>query len=147
VAKTKTKKSAKKVAEPQIIESKGGLSASQFLRAMNSQLDSPLTHKQLSDLKATVEMVVSEELSKGEPVNLFGLVKIVPRLHTAGERMVNSEFGNPESPKVKKKYAAKISLKATQGIFTTAVKSSLPTVRTLAKKIESQPKPKKRKKK
>ena len=146
--RTKTKKGKKSSAplsEPQIIESKGGLTASQFIREINTTLDEPLTLAQLRDLKATVEMVVTEQLQAGEPVNLFGLVKIVPRLHTAGERMVNSEFGNPESPKVKKKYPAKVTFKATQGIFTSAVKQSIPSVRALTKKIETQPKPKRRK--
>ena len=47
---------------------------------------------------------MTRELQEGNPVNLFGLVKIVPRYHTKGERMVNKEFGNPDSPKVKKVY-------------------------------------------
>lgn len=129
------KKGGKKAATgaPEILVMKGGLTASEFLKEVNFTLDDPLPAKQLRDLQASVEAVVAEQLSQGNPVNLFGLVKIVPRLHTKGERMVNSEFGNPQSPQVKKTYKAKVSLKATQGIFTKKVKDNMPSVQKLQK--------------
>lgn len=136
--KTKSKKNSKKTGsgdEPRIIVASGGLTANQLLVEINSTLDEPLSRKQLSDLNASVLAVVQDQLAQGEPVNLFGLVKIVPRLHTKGVRMVNSVFGDKESPKVKKTYKAKISLKTTQGIFSKKVKDALPTVQKLSKKL------------
>ena len=143
MAKKTAKKTSKKTAakkgdgSPQIIVAKGGLSASQFLKEVNFTLDEPLKAGQLRDLQNSLEAVVEKELGKGRPVNLYGLVKIVPRLHTKGERMVNKEFGNPESPKVKKTYKAKVSLKATQGIFSKKIKDAMPSVQKLQKTIGS----------
>lgn len=132
----KAKKSSKKNdGTPQIIAAKGGLTASQFLKEVNFTLDEPLKPAQLRDLQNSIEAVVVAQLAEGNPVNLFGLVKIVPRLHTKGERMVNKEFGNPESPKVKKTYKAKTSFKSGQGIFTKKVKDAMPSVQKLAKKL------------
>ena len=138
MAKTKTKKKSSKAkaasnTAPQIIAAKGGLAAGAFLKEVNFTLDDPLSNAQLKDLQASVEAVVERELGEGRPVNLFGLVKIVPRLHTKGERMVNEEFGNPDSKKVKKTYKAKISLKASQGIFSKKTKDMLPSVQKLTK--------------
>ena len=135
----KAKKSKKKTTKkddgaPTIIASKGGLTAAAFLKEVNFELDEPLTGKALRDLQVCIEAVAERELSEGNPVRLFGLVQIVPRLHTRGERMVNKEFGNPESPKVKKKYPAKISLKSGQGIFSKKVKDALPSVQKLQKR-------------
>lgn len=136
MAKTK-KKATKKKADgtPQIIAAKGGLTASQFLKEVNFTMDNPLKASDLRDFQASIEAVVAAELSEGNPVNLFGLVKIVPRLHTKGERMVNKEFGNPDSPKVKKTYKAKTSFKTGQGIFTKKVKDQMPSVVKLTKKL------------
>lgn len=135
-AKTKSKKSKKKNdGAPQILAAKGGLTAAAFLHEVNFTLDEPLRKSQLRDLQKSIEAVVEKELSEGNPVNLFGLVKIVPRLHTKGERMVNKEFGNPASPKVKKVYKAKTSFKTGQGIFTKKVKDSMPSVQKLTKKL------------
>ena len=138
---TKSKKKAGKKAgkkadgAPQILAAKGGLTASQFLKEVNFTLENPLKASDLRDLQASIEAVVAAELSQGNPVNLFGLVKIVPRLHTKGERMVNSEFGNPDSKKVKKTYKAKTSFKTGQGIFTKKVKDQMPSVPKLTKKL------------
>ena len=145
----KTKKTNKAVGEPQIIESKGGLTAAQLLREINSSLDEPLTLAALRDLKATVEMVVSEEVAAGRPVNLFGLVKI-DRPSLAHCWRAHGQFrirGTLSRPRSKKKYPAKVTFKATQGIFMMAVKQSVPTIKVMQKQIESQPKPKRRKKK
>jgi len=140
LAKTKTKKKAKgktktKGNEPQIIVAKGGLTAAQFLKEVNMKMDNPLSGADLRDFQICVEAVVEEELGEGNPVNLFGLVKIKPRLHTKGERMVSSVFGDPTSPKKKKTYKAKITLAATQGIFTKKVKDALPSVQKLSKNL------------
>lgn len=142
MATKKNKKAAKKKnnngnldGAPQIIAAKGGLTAAQFLTEINSTLDEPLSRRQLRDLQVSIESVVVNELEQGNPVNLFGLVKIVPRLHTKGTRMVNEEFGNPESKKVKKSYKSKVSLKVGQGIFTKKVKDALPTVQKLQKRV------------
>lgn len=135
--KTKTKKKAGKKNDgtPQILAAKGGLTASQFLKEVNFTLENPLKAADLRDLQQSIEAVVREQLEEGNPVNLFGLVKIVPRLHTKGERMVNSEFGNPDSKKVKKTYKAKTSFKTGQGIFTKKVKDNMPSVQKLTKKL------------
>lgn len=121
--------------EPKIVAAKGGLTAAQFANEVNYTMDEPLSRAQLKDLTASIEAVTVEQLKEGNPVNLFGLVKVVPRLHTKGVRMVNKEFGNPESGKVKKTYKAKVSLKGSQGIFTKKIKDALPTVQKLQKKV------------
>ena len=140
VAKAKPKKTTKSKAKtetgaPSIVVMKGGKTAAQLFNEVNLILDEPMTNAQKRDFMISLEQVVTDELAEGNPVNLFGLVKIVPRLHTKGERMVNSEFGNPESPKVKKKYSAKVSLKAGQGIFSKKVKGAMPTVQKLQKRV------------
>ncbi len=132
------KKSEAKPADsslPQIIAMKGGLTAAQFMAEVNAMMDEPLARAQVRDLQLSIEAVVEKELSEGNPVNLFGLVKIAPRLHTKGERMVNKEFGNPDSPKVKKVYKAKTSFKSGQGIFTKKVKDAMPSAQKLAKRV------------
>jgi hypothetical protein len=122
---------------PQIIEMKGGPSASKLLTETLFMMedDLRLSKKQAEDFKDSLIAVVQREINAGRPVNLFGLVKIVPRLHTKGERMVNSEFGNPESPKVKKRYPAKATLKGSQGIFLKPVKDALPTIQRMQKRV------------
>lgn len=131
----KSKKAAASDGAPQILVAKGGLTAAQLLTEINSTLDEPLSQKALRDLKVSVESVVVDQLEQGNPVNLFGLVKIAPRLHTKGVRLVNKEFGNPDSPKVKKTYKPKVTLKVGQGIFSKAVKDALPSVQKLQKKV------------
>lgn len=133
-SKTKKGKKAVDATLPQIIVMKGGPTAAQLLNEVNVLMDNPLTNAQKKDFNICLEQIVQDHLVEGDPVNLFGLVKISPRLHTAGERMVNKEFGNPESPKVKKKYKAKVTLKVGQGIFTKKIKDALPTVQKLQKR-------------
>lgn len=144
---SKAKTKAKDTDAPQIIVATGGLSAVDFAKEVNFTLDEPLSNKQLKDLRDSIQAVVVDQLEQGNPVNLFGLVKIVPRLHTKGTRMVNSVFGDSESPKVKKNYKAKVSLKATQGIFSKPVKDALPSAQKLQTKLGSKPKAAGRKKK
>lgn len=109
--KTKTKKKGNNEA-PKIIAAKGGLSQSQLLDSVLAGMDEEnwVSKKVGNDFKDSLRMVVESELSEGQVVNLFGIVKLVPRLHTSGQREVFSEFGNPESEKVTKKYKAKVSL-------------------------------------
>jgi hypothetical protein len=140
VAKGKNnKKSTKKKAEaggaPQIITMKGGLPVGKLLDEVLFTMEDELriSKKAAKDFQESLIAVVEREIAEGRPVNVFGLVKIAPRLHTKGERMVNSEFGNPESPKTKKKYPAKVSLKTGQGIFGKRVKDALPSAQKLQK--------------
>lgn len=135
--KAAPKTPAKNNGAPQIIAAKGGLTAVQLLERTLATMDQDkwITKAQGRDFVESLKAVVLDSINKGEPVNLFGMVKIVPRLHTAGTRVVDKEFGNPDSGKVNKKYKAKVSLQATQGIFSKPVKDSLPTAQKLAAKI------------
>jgi hypothetical protein len=139
MAKTKSKSKSKKkdTGAPQIITAKGGLPAGKFMVEILDMMedDLRLNKQQAKDFSDSLIAVVERELGEGNPVNLFGLVKIVPRLHTKGVREVNSVFGDSESPKVQKKYPAKISIKSGQGIFTKKVKDALPSVQKLQKKL------------
>lgn len=128
----KTKSKAKKATAkkgtsdaPRIIAAKGGLTQSALLMASLAKMEDDLliTRKQAKDFVESLLAVVDDEIGKGHPVNLFGMVKLVPRYHTTGTREVLKEFGNPESGKTKKSYKAKVSLKAT--VFK-RVKDSLP---------------------
>lgn len=130
MAKTKDKKkkqAAKPTSDaPRIIAAKGGLTQSALLMASLAKMEDDLliNRKQAKDFVESLLAVVDEEISKGHPVNLFGMVKLVPRYHTTGSREVSKEFGNPDSGKVTKRYKAKVSLKAT--VFK-RVKNSLPS--------------------
>lgn len=132
--KSSSKKKAAATGTPSIIVAKGGLTqgklAEEVLFAMEDDLR--VSKKQGADFIASMKAVIERQLAEGQPVNLFGLVKIAPRLHTKGERMVNSEFGNPESPKVKKKYPAKVSVKVTA---LKPVKDALPSVQKMQKVV------------
>lgn len=137
MAKGKTKKAKKATTEaPQIITMKGGLPVGKFVDEILLMMEDDLriSKKQSKDFTDSLVAVVERELGEGNPVNLFGLVKITPRLHTKGVREVNSVFGDKDSPKVNKKYPAKVSLKVGQGIFTKKVKDALPSVAKLQKR-------------
>lgn len=137
-AKSKSKAKAKKPVTdaPQIIAAKGGLTASQLVKETLLMMEDDLriSKKQATDFTESITAVIEKALSEGQPVNLFGFVKLVPRLHTKGQRLVNEEFGNPESPKVMKKYPAKVSLKAT---VVKKAKEALPQVPKMQKALGS----------
>lgn len=119
---------------PKIVAMKGGLTKAQLVQEAIFKMEDDLriSKKQAADFALSLEAVIEEQLGEGNPVNLFGLVKLVPRLHTKGQRQVNEIFGDPESKKVTKKYPAKISLKAT---VAKAAKDMLPSVQKLQKKV------------
>lgn len=135
MAKTVKKGKAKESEKPQIIAAKGGDTQAQFLKRILATMDEGnwITSTQAKDFVESLKAVVLDDLEHGKPVNMFGLVKIVPRLHTAGEREVFKVFGDPESGKTIKKVKSKVSLKTGQGIFTKAVKDALPNPQKLAK--------------
>lgn len=138
--KTKKAKNSPKVAHdptkdaPKIIASKGGLTGPQLVNQALVLMEDDLriTKKQAADFSASLIAAAEQAFEKGEPVNFFGLVKLVPRFHTKGVRQVNEEFGNPESKKVTKKYPAKVSIKAT---IYKRVKDTLPTATVMGKKV------------
>ncbi|MEO6068111.1 MAG: hypothetical protein ABIQ41_09050 [Gemmatimonadales bacterium] len=114
--KTKKKKAAAQVSDaPRIIAAKGGLTQSALLVEALARMEDDLrvTKKQGKDFIESLLAAVDEEISKGRPVNLFGMVKLVPRYHTAGSREVLKEFGVADSGKMTKKYKPKVTLKAT----------------------------------
>lgn len=134
--KTKTKTKGKKTPQttPQMFPAKGGLSQSQLLDRVLATMDEEnwISKKVGRDFIASLKAVVEDEISQGSPVRLFGIVNITPRYHTAGQREVNSEFGNPDSPKVTKKYKPKVSL----GIGKLAlITKALPTPQKMAKVV------------
>jgi hypothetical protein len=122
---------------PKIIVAKGGLPVGKLIEEVlfTMEEDLRISKKAATDFKDSLVVVVEREIAEGNPVNLFGLVKIVPRLHTKGSRMVNKEFGNPESPKVKKNYPAKVTYKTGQSIFMKPLKEAMPTVQKMQKKV------------
>jgi hypothetical protein len=135
--KSKPQNKAKATGAPQIIAAKGGLTSAALLERTLATMDRDnwITKKQGRDFIESLRAVVTDALGNGDPVNLFGLVKIVPRLHTSGSRQVYKEFGNPDSGTTTKRYKAKVSLQATQGIFFKPVKEALPTAQKLSKKM------------
>lgn len=120
---------------PRAIVAKGGLTKSNLLQAILSEMDGELwiSHKQAKEFTNALERVVEREIKAGNPVNLFGIVKLKPRLHTAGKRLVNKEFGSPEAGKSVKKYKAKVTLKA-EGIGK-KFKDALPSVKKMEKRV------------
>jgi nucleoid DNA-binding protein len=135
VAKTKSKSKAKAPVTdaPKIVASKGGLTQAELAREVLFEMEPDLliSKKQAVDYINSLRAVVEREIAEGNPVNLFGIVKITPRLHTKGQREINEEFGNPDSKKVIKKYPAKVSVKAT---VLASVKNALPSVAKLQKR-------------
>jgi nucleoid DNA-binding protein len=138
VAKGKKKSGSKKAAEnngaPKRIVAKANLSQGAFMKEVVFAMEDDLrvSNKQAKDFMDSLIAVIERELSEGNAVNFAGLVKLSPVLQTKGERMIPSEFGNPESPKVKKKYPAKVTVKATA---MKKAKDALPSVQKLQKVI------------
>ena len=113
-----------------------GAATTDDFEALLSDLDreqASLTKKQGKDFVESLLAAVEDEIGKGHPINLFGLVKLVPRYHTSGEREVLKEFGNADSGKMKKKYKPKVSLKAT--VFK-RVKDQLPGAAKMQKVVD-----------
>lgn len=141
MAKTKTKKATSKkkgnVASsngaPQIKPAASTMTAVELVREAVMAMDEPMSQRQRVDFTNCLKAVVDEAVADGRGVNLFGLVKIVPRFHTKGVREVFKEFGNPESGKVKKTYPAKVSVKAT---VLKTVKDALPTPNKMANRVK-----------
>lgn len=130
-------KSAPKAAPkttPQIVASKGGLTQSQLLASVLETMEPEnwISKKAGRDFVDSLQAVVQDALSEGEPVNVFGIVKLTPRYHTAGKREVYKEFGNPESGRVTKTYKPKVSLKAT---ILKTMKDALPNAAKMAKAV------------
>lgn len=126
-----------KTGKPEIIAAKGGLTAKQLVAEILEAMPEEdwITKKQGRAFAEALEEVVLSEIGDGRPVNLFGLVKIVPRLHTAGQREVHEVFGDSTSPMVVKKAKAKTTFKVGQGIFTKRLKDALPNPNKLSKAL------------
>lgn len=135
-SKSKSKSKAKKPVTdaPQTIAAKGGFTASALMKEtlMTMEDDTRISKKQAADFSESISAVIEKALSEGQPVNLFGFVKLVPRMHTKGVRQVNEIFGDPTSKKVTKKYPAKVSVKAT---VMKKSKEALPTVQKMQKVV------------
>lgn len=134
--KTKTKKQKKgSDGKPQIIAAKGGKSQSEILSEILAGMDEEnwISKRVARDFVETLRTVVEDELSNGRPVQLFGIVKVTPRLHTAGVREVHSEFGNPESEMVEKKYKAKVSYGISKS--SKILKDALPSVQKMQRAV------------
>lgn len=135
--KNKSKKGGAKAATtdaPKIIGAKGGIPQGALLNEVLLTMEDDLrvSKKQGSDFVESLKSAIEKELMAGRPVNLFGMVKIVPRFHTKGQREVNEVFGDPTSKKVIKKYPAKVSVKVTP---LKPVKDALPSVAKLQKVV------------
>lgn len=136
MAKKKTTKGKKAkttaVTTPQIKPSKDTMSQAELLRETVAVMDDPVSIKQRKDFLDSMKSVIDDAISEGRAVNMFGLVKLTPRLHTKGVREVNEVFGDPTSKKVKKNYAAKTTLKVTA---LKPLKDALPNANKMAKKV------------
>lgn len=136
MAKGKTKTKAKKdtTDAPKTIAAKGGLSSPNLVKetVLLMEDDTRVSNKVARDFMESMVAVIEKSLAAGQPVNIGGLVKLTPRLHTKGQRLVNEVFGDPTSKKVTKKYPAKVSLKAT---VMKRAKESLPTVQKMQKSL------------
>jgi len=135
--KTSTRKASTKkstTTTPQIVAAKGGLTQSQLLVTTleTMEQDNWISKAAGRDFVDSLQAVVQDALSKGEPVNLFGIVKLVPRYHTAGKREVYKEFGNPDSGRTIKNYKPKVTLKAT---VLKTTKDALPAPQKMAKAV------------
>lgn len=119
---------------PQIVAAKGGLTSSALLASVLSTMeeDNWISKAVGRDFVESLRVVVEDAIQKGEPVNLFGIVKLVPRYHTAGKREVYKEFGNPESGRTTKTYKPKVTLKAT---ILKNTKDALPAPQKMAKAV------------
>ena len=137
--KTRTKPGKKAPAPaptttPQIVAAKGGLTSASLLASVLETMDEEnwISKKAGRDFVDSFQAVVLDALADGQPVNLFGIVKLVPRYHTSGKRQVFKEFGNPDSGKVTKSYKPKVTLKAT--VMKNA-KDALPVPAKMAKAV------------
>lgn len=119
---------------PKIVAAKGGFAAGQLLAETLNFMEEEnfISKKAARDFVESLQAAVHAAIADGKPVNLFGIVKLTPRLHTAGKREVFKEFGNPESGKMTKKYPAKVSLKAT---VLKPVKDKLPNAAKMGKAV------------
>jgi nucleoid DNA-binding protein len=119
---------------PKTIAMKGGLTAKQLVQdaLFSMEDDLRLSKAQAADFVVSFQAVIDREIADGNPVNLFGYVKLIPRLHTKGKRQVYKVFGDSESGKVTKNYPAKTSLKVT---VLKPLKDSLPTASKLIRKV------------
>ncbi len=130
--KAKPKAQAPTNSAPQIKPSKDTMTATELVQTAIFDMNDPLSKRQARDFTDALQANIAAALGDGRAVNLFGLLKIVPRFHTKGEREVYKEFGNPESGKVKKKYPPKVTLKLTA---LKKLKDSSPTANKMAKKV------------
>jgi len=118
---------------PKIIAMKGGLTAKQLVQeaVYTMEDDLRLSKAQAADFVVSLTAVIDREIADGNPVNLFGYLKIVPRFHTKGKRLVYKVFGDPTSGKVTKTYPAKVSVKVS---ILKPLKDSLPNAAKLGRK-------------
>jgi hypothetical protein len=118
---------------PKIIAMKGGLTAKQLVQEalFTMEDDLRLSKAQANDFVASLQAVIDREIADGNPVNLFGYLKVIPRFHTKGKRQVYKVFGDPESGKVMKSYPAKSSLKVS---ILKPIKDALPAPAKLGRK-------------
>lgn len=100
---------------PKIVAMKGGMTQKQLVQEalFTMEDDLRISKAQAADFVESLKAVIEREINEGNPVALFGFLKLVPRLHTKGKREVYKVFGDPESGKVTKTYPAKVSLKVT----------------------------------
>jgi len=118
---------------PKIVAMKGGLTAKQLVSEalFTMEDDLRLSRAQALDFVASLTAVIDREIQDGNPVNLFGYLKVIPRFHTKGKRQVYKVFGDPTSGKVTKNYPAKVSLKVS---ILKPLKDSLPNAAKLGRK-------------
>ncbi len=131
-AVNKPKAAAATDGKPQIKPSKDTMTASELVQTAIFDMTEPLSKRQAKDFTDAVQANIAASLSEGRAVNFFGLLKIVPRLHTKGTRQVYKEFGNPDSGTMNKKYPAKVTLKLTA---LKKLKDSSPTVNKMGRKL------------
>lgn len=133
------KAAASESTAPKIVIMKGGITPAALTGAVLATMEDDLriSKKQAADFVESLGAVVEECLALGDPVNLWHMAKLVPRLHTKGEREVNEVFGDPTSKKVKKKYPAKVTLVAKLGSRFAGKKGVeiIPNAAGLAKKV------------
>lgn len=120
---------------PKTIAMKGGLTQKQLVQEALFVMedDLRLSKAQAADFIESLKAVIEREITEGNPVALFGFLKLVPRLHTKGKREVNKVFGDPESGKTVKTYPAKVSLKVT---ILKPLKDILPNPPALIRKVK-----------
>lgn len=121
---------------PQIIRSRGALSKNDLLDQIVHDMTVETASEDELVAAGTVAAafvrslvaVAEREVGDGYPVNLFNLVTIQPRLHTAGKRQVDRVYGEPESGKTIKRYPAKVDVRASVG---RRLKAALPSIQRM----------------